>query len=59
VVNGVKAFFVSFFCKKRRSQVAAVSEESSIETNILTDLKYLLQISRASFKLITDKQQGN
>jgi hypothetical protein len=41
---------------KRRSQVAAVSDESSIETYILTYLNYLLQISRASFKLIASQQ---
>ena len=52
-----------FFLQKKEgaSTIAigtAVSDESSIETNILTDLNYLLQISRASFKLITGKSEN-
>jgi|TARA_B110000285_G_scaffold2773_1_gene2894 hypothetical protein len=52
-----KHFLFLFFAKKRRSLVVAVSDKSSIETNILIDLNYLLQINGASIKIITGKQK--
>ena len=51
-----------FFLQKKEgaSTIAigtGVSDESSIEMNILTDLNYLLQINGASIKIITGKQK--
>ena len=46
--EGVIGFEWSMVQKAFFTQVAAVSDECSIETNILTGLNYLLQIRRAS-----------